>query len=160
MVQFRKDKDDRFRQSIYIYTYCLGYWSCSYVVCFIVVYCLPRDNFSIWRPLLLKGFVFRPILGGLAIEQWAFISTQDLLGAVTWLKYCRYGVKLYPINPSINQSNNWDTWLRSSWFHQNDSWHSRLLSSDSQWNCHNLFSRIRFVATEIWPRSLACEAIV
>ena len=23
--------------------------------------------------------------------------------AVTWLKYCRYGVKLYPINQSINQ---------------------------------------------------------
>ena len=26
------------------------------------------------------------------------------IGAVTWLKYCRYGVKLYPINQSINQS--------------------------------------------------------
>ena len=24
--------------------------------------------------------------------------------AVTWLKYCRYGVKRYPINQSINQS--------------------------------------------------------
>ena len=23
--------------------------------------------------------------------------------AVTWLKYCRYGVKLHPINQSINQ---------------------------------------------------------
>ena len=23
-------------------------------------------------------------------------------GAVTWPKYCRYGVKLYPINQSIN----------------------------------------------------------
>ena len=26
------------------------------------------------------------------------------LPAVTWLKYCRFGVKLYPINQSINQS--------------------------------------------------------
>ena len=25
------------------------------------------------------------------------------LAAVTWLKYCRYGVKLYPINQSINK---------------------------------------------------------
>ena len=24
------------------------------------------------------------------------------MAAVTWLKYCRYGVKLYPINQSIN----------------------------------------------------------
>ena len=28
--------------------------------------------------------------------------------AVTWLKYCRYGVKLYPINQSINL---WDVYL-------------------------------------------------
>ena len=30
---------------------------------------------------------------------YAFISP-----AVTWLKYCRYGVKLFPTNQSINQS--------------------------------------------------------
>ena len=28
---------------------------------------------------------------------------QRSLAAVTWLIYCRYGVKLYPINQSINQ---------------------------------------------------------
>ena len=33
---------------------------------------------------------------------WWFCIT-----AVTWLKYCRYGVKLHPINQSINQSINY-----------------------------------------------------
>ena len=27
-----------------------------------------------------------------------------IVAAVTWLKYCRYGVKLYPINQSINSA--------------------------------------------------------
>ena len=30
-----------------------------------------------------------------------------MVSAVTCLKYCRYGVKLYPINQSINQSINY-----------------------------------------------------
>ena len=29
-----------------------------------------------------------------------------IVAAVTWLKYCQFGVKLYPINQSINQWNN------------------------------------------------------
>ena len=34
---------------------------------------------------------------------------SSILFAVTWLKYCRYGLKLYPINQSINQSINFTT---------------------------------------------------
>ena len=30
-------------------------------------------------------------------------QSRDVMPAVTWLKYCRYGVNLYPINQSINQ---------------------------------------------------------
>ena len=28
------------------------------------------------------------------------MTNQNVLDAVTWLKYCRYGVKLYPMNQS------------------------------------------------------------
>ena len=31
-------------------------------------------------------------------------GTSVVAAAVTWLKYCRYGEQLYPINQSINQS--------------------------------------------------------
>ena len=34
--------------------------------------------------------------------RWSNFSLQNT--AVTWLKYCRYGVNLYPINQSIYQS--------------------------------------------------------
>ena len=32
-------------------------------------------------------------------QNWSHLT---IVAAVTWLKYCRYGVKLYPINESIN----------------------------------------------------------
>ena len=32
------------------------------------------------------------------------ITFSLIVAAVTWLKYCRYGVKLYSVNQSINQS--------------------------------------------------------
>ena len=34
----------------------------------------------------------------------SLIILESERAAVTWLKYCQYGVKLYPINQSINQS--------------------------------------------------------
>ena len=86
--------------------FCLFYWC---------LLSLSGENFSIWRPLPLKGFIFRPILG-----VWPLNSERSLI-----------------------RNTYWDTWPRFSWSHQNDSWHSRLLLSVSQWNCHNLFSRLR-----------------
>ena len=38
-----------------------------------------------------------------------------IVAAFTWLKYCRYGVKLYSVNQSINQSNNSNLYLRMMW---------------------------------------------
>ena len=32
------------------------------------------------------------------------LTTPSCYTADTWVKYCRYGVKYYPINQSINQS--------------------------------------------------------
>ena len=36
------------------------------------------------------------------VEFEAELHLLSIKNAVTWLKYCRYGVKLYPINQSIN----------------------------------------------------------
>ena len=46
----------------------------------------PRFSRRVWKHRVVFTF-----------SNWA---------AVTWLKYCRYGVKLYPINLSINQTIN------------------------------------------------------
>ena len=43
------------------------------------------------------------------------ITFSLIVAAVTWLKYCRYGVKLYSVNQSINQSNNSNLYLRMMW---------------------------------------------
>ena len=72
MVYVRKDKDDRFRQmrqSIYVYIHIV--WIGHVVILFVLllfIVPLSRENFSIWRPLPLPGFIFRPILGGLAVS--------------------------------------------------------------------------------------------
>ena len=36
----------------------------------------------------------------------AICIVSTIINMKSWLKYCRYGVKLYPINQSINQSIN------------------------------------------------------
>ena len=55
----------------------------------------------------LQILTFTPHSWPLSSEGW------EIGTAVTWLKYCQYGVKLYQINQPINQSI-WN-WSQSSW---------------------------------------------
>ena len=78
--------------------------------------------------LLLNTFRYKVWRGGSwepTGELQNFKTDHNLLivAAVTWLKYCRYGVRLYLINQSINQSINLDTkasfqslWIVLNWW--------------------------------------------
>ena len=53
---------------------------------------------SVWYVILFNNFRVKH-LGCKYIHMIVIIYLQT---AVTWLKYCQYGVKLYQINQSIN----------------------------------------------------------
>ena len=55
-------------------------------------------NYASWSGLCSQGLCRFLIFSLLILNQ---------IIAVTWLKYCRYDVKLYPINQSINQNVLW-----------------------------------------------------
>ena len=59
-----------------------------------------------WKWLTSPSYLEKPLYLSILINKYkqniAFISDT----AVIWLKNCRYGVKYYPINQSINQSIN------------------------------------------------------
>ena len=53
------------------------------------------------RPISMKSRLLRAARGTSNFQNWSHLT---IVAAVTWLKYCRFGVKLYPINQSINFS--------------------------------------------------------
>ena len=56
------------------------------------------QNADLWRN------VYSAFIDPLFLKVRKLITANTQSATVTWLKYIRYGVKLYPINQSINQS--------------------------------------------------------
>ena len=56
--------------------------------------------------------------------------------AVTWLEYCRYGVKLYPIKQSINKLQKlWILWVCLT------AWEMTFIHSDMHFHAHSIHQR-------------------
>ena len=79
----------------------------------------PSENLMQWKKMQadwgpIKKWV--NLLPNLLLKLSCKLIFQKVNPAVTWLKYCRYGVKLHPINQSINQKVNLQKWPQTCFF--------------------------------------------
>ena len=100
--------------TICVYDYCIvGFWYGMYGTFCMTVVLYHRGYWYGLHNILRESVVlctldFRLVFIHVHVSYYLKISNKQrahiFLPAITWLKYCRYGVKSYPIKQSINQS--------------------------------------------------------